>query len=100
MYAGSLYFKEATGLSIYVSSVCVLVITAVYVILGKFVLILKFVTRCNGLCHSKIDCNAVYIILLRVFLLSGGLQAVTYTDVLQCTIMLLGGIVLSALGKE
>jgi hypothetical protein len=35
MYAGSLYFKEATGLSIYVSSVCVLIITAVYVILGK-----------------------------------------------------------------
>ena len=31
---------------------------------------------------------------------SGGLEAVTYTDVLQCTIMLLGGVVLSALGKE
>ena len=32
--------------------------------------------------------------------LLGGLAAVTYTDVLQCTIMLLGGVVLSGLGKE
>ena len=35
MYAGSLYFKEATGWSIYISSCIVLSVTAVYVILGK-----------------------------------------------------------------
>ena len=29
---------------------------------------------------------------------SGGLEAVTYTDVIQCKIMLLGGVVLSGLG--
>lgn len=35
LYAGGLYFKEATGLNVYISSVFVLVVTAVYVVLGK-----------------------------------------------------------------
>ena len=30
---------------------------------------------------------------------SGGLEAVTYTDVLQCTIMLIGAVVLTILGN-
>ena len=49
MYAGSLYFKEATGLSVYVLSVCVLIITAVYVILGKFLPLLLSVIN-----HTKV----------------------------------------------
>ncbi|XP_046859690.1 sodium/glucose cotransporter 5-like [Xenia sp. Carnegie-2017] len=61
IYAGSLYFREATGTNIYISAVIILAITALYVILG-------------------------------------GLEAVTYTDVLQCAIMLIGAIVLTVIG--
>ncbi|CAB4009905.1 sodium glucose cotransporter 5-like [Paramuricea clavata] len=61
IYAGSLYFREATGTNIYISAVIILAITALYVILG-------------------------------------GLEAVTYTDVLQCSIMLIGAVILTIMG--
>ncbi|CAB4010763.1 sodium glucose cotransporter 5-like [Paramuricea clavata] len=61
IYAGSVYFREATGWNIYISAFVVLSITAVYVIVG-------------------------------------GLEAVTFTDILQVSIMLIGAIILTILG--
>ena len=54
---------EAIGWNIYISSAVILVITALYTVLG-------------------------------------GLAAVIYTDTVQCTVMLIGAIVLSAMGKQ
>ncbi|CAB3994367.1 sodium glucose cotransporter 5-like [Paramuricea clavata] len=61
IYAGSVYFREATGWNIYISAFVVLSITAVYVIVG-------------------------------------GLEAVTFTDILQVSIMLIGAVILTILG--
>lgn len=41
----------------------------------------------------------VLILYYTCFCYVGGLEAVTYTDVLQCAIMLIGAIVLTVIGK-
>ena len=58
MYAGSLYFKEATGMSIYISSVFVLIITAVYVILGRFPHV--FAASASSWSSLPVNCNKIW----------------------------------------
>jgi len=46
IYAGSVFLYEAVGWNVYISAACILVITAVYTLLGKL------------LCHYNIKNNA------------------------------------------
>lgn len=94
LYSGALFIQVCLGWNLYLSTVLMLVVTALYTIAGK--------PQCKKTPQNIQTRGNFSIFPLRFagvsMVIPGGLAAVIYTDTLQTFVMIIGAIILTIMG--
>ncbi|MGH0138366.1 UNVERIFIED_CONTAM: hypothetical protein FKN15_032907 [Acipenser sinensis] len=85
LYSGALFVQVCLGWNLYVSTVLMLVVTALYTIAGGLAAVI----------YTDTLQTFIMIIGAIILTITGGLAAVIYTDTLQTFIMIIGAIILT-----